>query len=186
VILPQDGPCLRCLFEKAPPPELNPTCDTVGILGPVAIAVAAHQGLEAIKMLTGHLDELDRRLLSFDAWAGRFRRIDVQKAYNNDDCPCCKGRRFEYLEGQAASSAVVLCGRDAVQIQASEPGEIDLAAMARRLAPVAKSEPMVNAFLLKVEVEGCEMTLFADGRAVIKGAETPQQARTIYARYVGA
>ena len=31
-----------------------------------------------------------------------------------------------------------------------------------------------------------ELTLFPNGRAIIKGVHSPQQARAIYAKYVGA
>ena len=98
-ILPNDTPCLRCVFEEAPPPEMSPTCETVGVLGSVVNMVASHQATEAIKILIGRLDALDRRLVSLDVWQGRVVHLNVQKTYDEGDCPCCKGRRFEYLEG---------------------------------------------------------------------------------------
>jgi len=184
-ILPFETACLRCLFEEAPPPEMNATCETAGILGPVVSMVASHQAMEAIKILTGHLEVLDRRLLSFDAWTGRTARIDVRKAFEQGDCPCCKRGQFVYLEGKRGSRTVTLCGRNAVQVLPGHGMVVDLAALAARLKPVAKGEPRFNPLLLKVLVDCYELTVFADGRALIKGTNKAEEARTVYARYLG-
>jgi len=98
-ILPNRTPCLRCLFEEGLPADLTPTAQTDGILASVVNRVASYQALEAMKVLMGCLDAMDRRLLTFDVWTGRDRRIDVQPAYDQGDCACCKGRRFVYLDG---------------------------------------------------------------------------------------
>lgn len=185
-ILPGETPCLRCVFEDPPSLEMSPTCDTVGILGPVVGLVANHQAMEAIKILSGHREAVDRHLLSFDAWSGRLARLDVRKAYEQGDCPCCKGGRFEWLEGRVASRTVTLCGRNAVQVHPSRTGAIDLPALAARLRPVARSEPKFNPLLLKVLVDNYEITVFADGRALIRGTSKPEEARAVYARYIGA
>ena len=185
-ILPHDTPCLRCLFDEAPPPELTPTCETAGILGPVATMVAAHQAMEAIKILTGRREAVDRRLLTFDAWTGRVSNLDVQKAYDEGDCACCKGGRYEYLEGKYAGRTVTLCGRNAVQVFPGRRVEFDLADLAGRLRPIARAQPRFNSLLLKVLIDDYELTVFPDGRAVIKGTSSPEQARAVYARYIGA
>ncbi|HPD29641.1 MAG TPA: ThiF family adenylyltransferase [Phycisphaerae bacterium] len=185
-IIPGETPCLRCVFEDPPPMEMSPTCDTAGILGPVVGMVANHQAMEAIKILSGHKEAVDRRLLSFDAWTGRSSRLDVRKAFEQGDCPCCKQGRFEYLEGAFASRTVRLCGRNAVQVYPSRAGAVDLPALAARLRPLARSEPKLNPLLLKVSVDDYEITVFADGRALIKGTNKPEEARAVYARYIGA
>jgi len=99
-ILPNDTPCLRCVFDQAPPPAKTPTAQTHGILGAVVNRVGSHQALEAMKILLGRLNAVDRRLLSFDAWTGRDVSISVQSAYDQGECPCCKRGRFDYLEGR--------------------------------------------------------------------------------------
>ncbi len=185
-ILPNETPCLRCVFEQAPPREMNPTCETVGVLGPLVTRVASHQATEAIKILTGRLDALDRRLLSFDVWRGRAVQLNVAKAYDQGDCPCCKERRFEYLEGKHGSSATTLWGRDAVQVAPPGGARIDFAAVADRIRRAAGTEPRFNAFLLRARIDPFELTVFADGRAVIKGTGKPEEARLVYAKYVFA
>ena len=185
-ILPRETPCLRCVFESAPPPEMNPTCDTVGILGPVVMMVAAFQAMEAIKILSGRLDAVNRRLMHFDAWTGRITSLNVQKAMEAGDCPCCTHGRYEYLDGTLAGGTTALCGRDAVQIRPPAGTAVDFAAIAARLANVAASPPTFNAYMLKATIGRHDITLFSDGRAIIKGTSRPDEARTVYARYIGA
>ncbi len=194
----QSTPCLRCVFPEAPPPGSTPTCDTAGVLGPIVMLVAAHQASQAIKLLTGNIDALDRSLLSIDAWDNDIRRFDVREA-RNSQCPCCGsegGGRFEYLHGDAGQLAASLCGRDAVQVSASALSSksiaLDLAAFAQRLAPHGRFTH--NRFLLRGEFaherddqgNPVELTLFPNGRAIIKGVSGPEHARAVYAKYVGA
>ncbi len=185
-ILPNETPCLRCIFEQAPPPEMNPTCDTAGVLGPVVNMVASHQALEAMKILMGRMDALNRRLLYFDAWDGRFSMLKVQKAYQMGNCPCCKQKNFEFLEGKFGSSATTLCGRNAVQVTPPEGIRIDFPTIAQKVKDAEGGTPRFNAFMLKAQLPEYELTVFADGRAIVKGTDKPEVARTIYARYIGS
>ncbi len=189
----QSTPCLRGVFPDAPPPGAVATCDTAGVLGSAVAVIAAHQVSQAIKLLVGDLDALDRSLLSVDVWENRQRSFDVSGA--RVDCPCCVNGRFEYLEGAAGSAVTSLCGRNAVQITppggAREGGRLDLAVAAARLAP--HGDFSFNGYLVhgrfareRVAADGpVELTLFPDGRAIIKGTNEPETARSIYARYVG-
>lgn len=98
-IVPHDTPCLRCVWEDAPLPGVLPTSGTVGVLGPVANIVASLQAVEAFKLLLGRRDELSRNLVTIDVWSGRVRRLNVQPAYEDGDCRCCKQGHFDYLAG---------------------------------------------------------------------------------------
>ncbi len=189
----QSTPCLRCVFPEAPPPGASPTCDTAGVLGPIVAMVAAHQSAQTIKLLTGCIDSLDRSLLSIDAWSNETRRIDVSGARAAADCPCCGEGDFEFLRGDAVSATTSLCGRNAVQITpAGDPGDFNLAAVRERLA--SHGEFTCNAFLLRgtfssergQEDAPLELTLFPNGRAILKGVTEPETARSIYAKYIGA
>ena len=184
-IVPGRTPCLRCIFEDAPPPELNPTCDTAGVLGSAVNVVASLQATEAIKILAGRADDLTGRLMSVDVWTGRMSSLNVSAAREQQTCPCCARRDFEYLEGRAVASATVLCGRDAVQIGGGGRS-VDFDSIAAKLRPVASGEVRCNVFMLKARVNECELTLFADGRAIIKGTRDADHARSLYARYIGA
>lgn len=183
--------CLRCIFPEAPPPGTSPTCDTIGVLGPAVAIVAAHQCAQAIKLLTKNVAAIDRAMFSIDVWTNQIRQFELHGPVQT--CPCCGAGRFEHLEGTASGRAVSLCGRDAVQITPPPGnGRMDFAELARRLQP--HGDFAITPYLLRgrfrqeVGQSGrpIELTLFADGRAIIKGTTEPDVARTIYARYVGA
>jgi len=192
VIRPGVTPCLRCVFDTIPQPGLNPTCDTVGVLGPTVNVVASWQAMEAIKLLTGNEKDVSPYLFSFDSWENRYQQLNVKHAGEGSDCPACKRREFEFLSGKFGSSTTSLCGRNAVQISSPDgggAGKIDFERAAANLRNVGK--PTYNKFMLKcliVEAGGkeYELTLFADGRAIVKGTNEPGVAKTVYAKYVGA
>jgi len=186
-IVPGDTPCLRCVFEEAPPPEMNPTCDTAGVLGSAVNVVASLQAVEAIKLLAGRRDEINRHLVQIDVWSGRFVNLNVSAVGGQGDCPCCKQRRFSYLSGERAAATTALCGRNAVQVRAGAGATeaVDFAAIARKLEPVVSQPVEYNRYLLRAVVDGHELTLFPDGRAIIKGTDDLDKARTLYAKYVG-
>jgi molybdopterin/thiamine biosynthesis adenylyltransferase len=182
-------PCLRCLFEQAPPPGESPTCDTVGVIGPAVSIIANFQAAEALKILSGNLDRVCPTMLSIDLWANTALHLKVGRAREDGDCLCCKRRNFEFLDGKAGSSATALCGRDAVQLRHRQhQGEVDLAEVATRLQ--RHGSVFANEFMLRAEIrEGAqsyEITLFADGRAIVKGTGEASVARGVYARYVGS
>ncbi|MCH8823664.1 MAG: ThiF family adenylyltransferase [Planctomycetes bacterium] len=188
-------PCLRCIFPEAPPPGASPTCDTAGVLGAVVSIIASHQVAQAIKLLTGNMDRLDRSLLSIDVWLNQHRTLDVSTARNTSDCPCCVKGEFEFLFGQTGGEATSLCGRNAVQINPqkseSEQPNMDLSSIALNLNKHGTFT--VNQYLLHGQFTNeqgkngipVELTLFPDGRAIVKGTDEPEFARSIYAKYIG-
>lgn len=189
VIRPDVTPCLRCIFETIPPPGMNPTCDTAGVLGPTVNLVASWQAMEAIKLLTGNIADVSPYLFSFDMWDNRYQQLNVAKAKDLADCPACKHRNFEFLSGKFGSSTTSLCGRNAVQINVPAGGKVDFEQVSANLRGVGK--PTFNKFMLKCGIteqsgKEFELTLFADGRAIIKGTNEAAAAKAIYAKYVGA
>lgn len=185
-IIPQKTPCLRCVFEQAPPPELSPTCDTAGILAPAVNIVASLQSIEAIKLLIGRDDQINRHLVHLDVWTGRFVNTHVQSARDQGDCPCCKRGEFPYLSGELTSTTTTLCGRNAIQVNLRTARKVSLLAMANNLQAIANQPIQQNQFMLKAHIDGYDLTLFADGRAIIQGTDDPDKARTLYAKYFGA
>ncbi len=182
-ILPGETPCLRCVFEAAPAPGEAGTCETAGVLGPIVNIVASFQATEAIKILTGNREAVNRELIYMDVWENVQRRIKVAPLLGKVDCPCCRRKRFEWLEGEHGSQTTSLCGRNAVQVSHRTPGRLNFEEMARHMGTMGKVSH--NRFLLKFEVDGYEFTVFPDGRAIIKGTSDVERARTLYAKYVG-
>jgi molybdopterin-synthase adenylyltransferase len=180
-VRPRATPCLRCVFEDAPPAASAPTCDTAGVIMPVISVVAAVQVSEALKLLTGDAGALHGALMQFDVWQNEWRRIRLGAPV--PDCPACALGRYETLEAEQRELTSVLCGRDAVQISPGRAAEIDLAALAGRLR--AAGEVKANEYLLRLRVGAHELTVFKDARAIIRGTDDPAEARTLYARYVG-
>jgi len=181
-------PCFRCIFEEAPPPGQNPTCDTVGVLGPVVSIIANFQVAEALKILTRNLAVLSPTILNIDLWSNTITQLKVARAWEDGECPCCKHRRFDYLEDKAGSSATMLCGRDAVQLRHRQTTNgIDLEEIANRLQKHGKVT--ANEFMVRAEIadngKAYEITLFTDGRAIVKGTGENSVARSVYSKYVG-
>jgi molybdopterin/thiamine biosynthesis adenylyltransferase len=181
-------PCFRCLFEEAPPPGTSATCDTTGVIGSAVGIIANFQVSEALKILTGNFDRVSRTLLNLDLWANEVQQLKVSNVYEKGDCPCCKHRRFDYLDGVAGSNTTPLCGRDAVQLRHKQRADsIDLHSLARRLQH--HGAVTVNEFMLRTHVSDrdnkYEITLFPDGRAIVKGTDDASIARSIYAKFVG-
>jgi adenylyltransferase/sulfurtransferase len=182
-ILPGETPCLRCVFEAAPAPGEAGTCETAGVLGPVVNIIASLQATEALKILAGRRDKINRELIYLDVWENIQRRIKVAPLLGKVDCPCCQRRRFEWLEGAHGSQTTSLCGRNAVQVSHRTPARLNFEEMATHLGRTG--EVSYNRFLLKFNVDGYEFTVFPDGRAIIKGTSDVDKARVLYAKYVG-
>ncbi|HUP57443.1 MAG TPA: ThiF family adenylyltransferase [Bdellovibrionota bacterium] len=180
-IRPGETACLRCVFASAPPLEMSPTCDTAGVIGPAASVVASLQVTEALKILTGRMDRVSRKIRMMDLWENQ--RNEVELPPRKEDCPCCGRRDFQYLEGNLGAGAMTLCGRNSVQINPQDGNAVDLDALARRLGPLGQLER--NKFLLRARIESYQLTVFADGRAIIGGTYDLALAKSLYSRYVG-
>ncbi|HEV2021595.1 MAG TPA: ThiF family adenylyltransferase [Terriglobales bacterium] len=178
-ILPSETACLTCLFPE-PPRGTVETCDTAGILNSVAHSVASVQATEALKLLVGAKDKLRRTLLSWDAWNNARSEVSAEKP--RPDCRTCGAREFPHLAGEGRPH-ITLCGRNSVQIHERQR-PVDFAETSRRLEPHGRVRH--NEFVLKFWHEAYEMTVFPDGRAIIKGTTDPAAARSFYARYIGS
>jgi molybdopterin-synthase adenylyltransferase len=188
-VRPGETACLACVLESSDSADGHPngrpsaaeeTCDTAGVLNSAVGVVASLEVAEAVKLLTENLGALNGRLVSCDVWAGKFQSIHVAR---NPECRACARREFAFLSG-AAQPHITLCGRDSVQIH-ERNRRLDLQELGRRLGASA-GEVRNNDFLLRFSVPPYDLTVFADGRAIIKGTKDPSIARSLYARYIGA
>ncbi len=181
-ILPPDTPCLRCLYPEPPPPGSTETCDTAGIVGSIILVVAAIQSLEAIKIVTGRHDAVSRYLQVFDLWENRTRPIGLEGLAPFARCPCHRGE-YPWLLGERAAQDAVLCGRNAVQLRFPSAESVSLEELERRWNTLGQITR--NPFLVRLETDSHQITVFADGRAIVEGTQDPTAARSLYARYVG-
>jgi len=177
-VFPGRTACLRCVYPD-PPPGAQPTCETAGVLNVVVSLVAGYQVADALKILCGRADLVQARITTVDVWQGGTRQIDSPA--RDPECPACGRRQFPYLD-ESRRTPVRLCGRNAVQVQ-ERVQPLDLAELKTRLERVG--EVRANEFALRFRVPPYEMTVFPDGRAIIKGTSDTGVARSLYARYVG-
>lgn len=178
-VLPERSPCLACVFPEAPQGH-HDTCDTVGVIQPAVASVAAIQVTETLKILLGRETELHKSLISFDLWGNQYHKV---KPVREPDCRVCVQKDFVHLNS-GGSTHTTMCGRDAVQIRHAEPRNLDLGALKMQLEKFG--EVKVNDYLLRFFLDGYELTIFSDGRAIIKGTQDPAVARGLYAKYIGA
>jgi len=177
-IIPGVTACLSCIFP-APPQGTIETCDTAGILNSAVNLVGSIQATEALKFLTGAQDKLRRTLLSFDLWSND--RAEVAADHPRPECPTCGKREFLHLAGESRPQ-ITMCGRNSVQIH-ERARPVDFVELSSRLQPHGTVKH--NSFVLKFCRDPYELTLFPDGRAIIKGTTDTAVARSIYARFVG-
>jgi adenylyltransferase/sulfurtransferase len=164
-----------------PPPGSTPTCDTVGVLAPAANIIASLEVVEGLKILVGREDQLLGQLLYVDVWNGTFERLAVGKGAAR--CSACDEKSFDFLKAEVGSYTTSLCGRNAVQVSVRGAKEVSFPALAARLENVGTVR--FNQHMLRFQADSREVTVFPDGRAIIKGTSDEAVARSLYARYIG-
>jgi adenylyltransferase/sulfurtransferase len=177
-VLPGRTACLKCLYPE-PPRGAQPTCETAGVLNAVTTAIAALQVAAALKILSGHSAEIVPRITTIDVWTGEIRQ--VKQPGPDPACPACGLREFPHLEG-LRRAPISLCGRNAVQIH-DRARPLDLRILAEQLSAVGTVR--ANEFALRLTLQPYELTVFPDGRAIVKGTTDTGVARSLYAKYVG-
>ena len=137
-IIPGKTPCLRCVFEAAPGPGEAANCDTAGVLAPIISIIANFQATEALKILVGKPEAINRELVYVDCWENALRKVKIAKLLEVRECPCCKKRNFEWLEGAQGVQTTSLCGRNAVQVVPASAAKLDLPVLAGALQAVSQ------------------------------------------------
>jgi adenylyltransferase/sulfurtransferase len=182
-IIPSKTLCLRCILENVPPFGTTESCDTEGIIAPIASMIASVQVAEALKILTDNFDALNKGLLKIDLWRNEIKRFHVEDIKEKTTCATCKQHKYEFLSNNAYSMTTSLCGRNAVQILHPRGSKLDLTRLAARLEKVGNVS--FNSFLLRLKIDKYELTVFPDGRSIISGTNDASIARGVYAKYIG-
>jgi adenylyltransferase/sulfurtransferase len=175
-VIPGVTACLKCVYPE-PPAGAQATCETAGVLGTVTSLIASLQVSEALRILcTG---KSTRKISRVDVWSGEIRQLAQPDP--DPECVACGQRKFVHLDG-AARAPISLCGRNAVQIH-ERARPVDLGELAKRLAPIGVVRS--NDFALRFETPPYQLTVFPDGRAIVKGTTDVGIARSVYAKYIG-
>jgi len=179
--IPGVSACLHCLLPEAAEATAPPlTCETAGVLGPIAALVAAWQSAEAIKIMVGKTHAVSNHLVHVEMWQNDFSSVPLTRVAT---CAVCGQHKFALLESGSRLATASLCGRDAVQIVPPEKSTLDFDLLCRtlgRLFPVER-----NPYLVKFTVDDHDMVVFHDGRAMVFGTSDPNVARNLYGKYVG-
>ena len=175
-VAPSVTACFACVYPE-PPAGAQPTCETAGVLGTVTALIASMQATEAMKILCGA--ESSGKITTVDVWSGEIRQIE--RPARDPECRVCGARDFRYLRGEARAP-ISMCGRNAVQIH-ERRRPIDVVELGALLAPLGVVRQ--NDFALRFETPPYVLTVFPDGRVIVKGTEDPGVARSLYARFIG-
>ncbi len=169
------------MLGSLPAPGTSPTCDTAGVIGPITHIIASMQVAAALKLICGAVQPAAFRLTTYDVWSNTFRSLDLGTEVMAS-CPVCSEGRYDYLDGTPLRT-ITLCGRNAVQLIPAVKSDLDFQKLSESL-PVEGVQ--FNEFLMKCSTPPYELTLFKDGRAIVKGTEEASMARSVYSRIVGA
>lgn len=178
-ILPDRGPCLRCLLREPPPAGSQPTCATAGVLNAITGIVGNLQAAEAIKLLTGS-PLLRATYLTLSLWDFSIQEVPLER---DTDCPVCSRQQYDFLAAPRTTHALSLCGRDEVQVTPPEGSQVDFEAVAGKLS--ALGDVRLTPFMLVFKGQDRQIRLFRDGRAIIAGARDLEAAKSVYAEYIG-
>jgi len=183
VSVPGRTPCLRCYLESLPPAGSGPTCDTVGVVPTLPPLVASIAMTEVLRIAAGRAPSPG--MLTLSIWEGGFasRRL-FEGARPSPACPVCARGRFPALEGEGASELVKLCGRQSVQVTPAARSRPDFDLLEKRLSVLGRVRRSPQ--LLNADVEDVSLTVFPDGRCVVRGTADPMRARSLYDRYIGS
>ncbi len=185
-IVPGASACFRCLVPELPARDSMETCDSAGVLGPAIGVVASWQAAEALKILSGNLTAVSQELLVIDTWNTTCRTISLRGLKQRErQCPVCELGVFEFLDGKLRTEAVVLCGKNAVQVRSAASGKLigNLGELAERLQHSGKV--VNNGFFLRLILPNHVLTVFRDGRAVVEGTTDPMEAKNLLSKTLG-
>jgi adenylyltransferase/sulfurtransferase len=182
-IITPKTPCLRCILEEVPPIGSSETCDTAGIIAPIACCIASIQVAEALKILTDDFDSMSKCLLIIDLWRNETKKLRVDTIKEKSDCIVCKHRRFEFLNSNKHSMTTSVCGRNSIQILPHNGAKINLTELASRLKKIGSVS--YNSYLLRFKIDRYELSVFPDGRSIISGTNDAPTAKGLFTKYIG-
>jgi adenylyltransferase/sulfurtransferase len=141
--------------------------------------ISSYASAEALKIMVGSPD-IRKSVIFIDVWNNSFNSMELPV---NSNCPACVKKEYHYLSSRKGTYTTVLCGQKAVQIVPGQGRKMDFADIVERLAHLGEIE--YNSFLLRSKIGEVEITLFTDGRAIIKNIENENKAKALYTEYFG-
>ncbi|MBD3287534.1 thiazole biosynthesis adenylyltransferase ThiF [candidate division KSB1 bacterium] len=181
-VIPGITPCFQCVFKTDNKAEKSRRSENEGIIAPAVSVIASIQCAEALKILSGNRDNINKVMYSIHLWENEFQVIDVAESRQRRDCPVCDYHQFNYLNGKYGTTYASLIGNNAIQLIPFESSEINLMEAAIELS--THGDPLYNEFVLRLKIDEYEIALFRDGRAIIRGTSDVAIAQDLYANYI--
>ena len=178
-VLPQNS-CLRCYVPDLPAPGATATCSSAGVLGPAVTMVGSLAATQLLRILLG--DAVGGRLAVADVWTGTIRWLTVAP---DPQCPCCAKRDFPFLTTLVSKRAAALCGRNSVHVPAVSGSPVDLCVLAERVRSLGATDVRAVDRVLAFRFSALWISVFPDGRAIVKGTDDVGRARSVYAQLLG-
>jgi len=175
VFSPPETPCLECVLPNLDDRYL-PTCDVRGVLGATTGIIGSMQAMETIKLLAGMSDSLKGKLMVCDFRDMYFTTIEV---FKRPDCSVC-GRGETIKPAVKEERLAVLCGRNTVNVNPSQPISMSLSELYDRLRQRFKVL-VKSSFVIVFEYDGSiEVSLFNGGRMLIKNVRDEKAALNVH------
>ncbi|WP_227396366.1 MoeB/ThiF family adenylyltransferase [Jeotgalibacillus aurantiacus] len=178
-IVPGVTPCFQCVWETMP--QNGQTCDTAGIISPAVTMVTSHQVADALKILSGNMDALSGKIVTFDVWENQYQSIGVSRLKKVECTSCGSNPTYPYLTPEHTMKTAVLCGRDTVQIRPAEKKAVDLGDL-HTIFSTQGLPVQYNSFLISVNLDPYRMVVFKDGRVLVHGTNDISEAKKTYHR----
>ncbi|WP_175987734.1 MoeB/ThiF family adenylyltransferase [Bacillus sp. Marseille-Q1617] len=178
-VIPGKTACMNCLLDRLP--MGGATCDASGIIAPAVGMVAAYQVTEAFKLLVGDVEALRGSLITFDLWNNQQYSMKTKKA-KKSDCPSCgQHPTYPYLQYENQTKSMVLCGRNTVLIRS--PQERNLSELQKTIQSLGETK--INPYLLSLQYEGYRFVFFKEGRTLVHGTNSMEEAKKMYYKIIG-
>lgn len=169
--------CLRCIFNGIPNYEDLETCETFGLLNTLPSLIASRQVTEAIKLLLNK--KYSRKFFKIDIWKDNIELLDVKK---NKNCVCCGKKKFEFLDGIKKLTVNKICGSDTFQIKLTKE-VVDFKKLYKKLKN--SGDILFNEFIFHFIVGKKRLSIFKNGRVIVKGVKNEKEAKILCSKYIG-
>lgn len=178
-IIPGKTACFRCFIQNIPKVGVLPTCDTEGVLNAIPMVIGSIQSVETLKILLGK-NNLNENLIVYDIWQHDFHSMNIPR---NPDCKCCASHTYEFLDISKRTIVTSICGTNTVQITPIEKGALNFDDLESKLSQLG--EVVQASHTLKFKTSDYTITIFRDGRALIKGTQDEKLGKSLYAKFIG-
>jgi len=176
VFAPPETPCLECVFPSIDDSVLS-SCDVRGVLGATPGIIGAMQAMETIKTLAGIGKTLKNKLLICDFSDMYFTTMDI---FKRSDCPAC---HVDKAFPKVSEKLVWLCGRNTANVNPEKPLKLNLSDIYRSIEQQSKIH-VKSRLAIIFDYMNFEVTLFSNGRMLIKNVKSEKSALTVYREVV--